>query len=170
MLTLDLARLDREGSLPVEADVPADDPLFEGVGFELGEPMRVRLRASTAGTGEVVVRGTLDTRLDRQCRRCLESVSRAWSRAVTWVFAPPDELDGENDLEVRQLPVSTSTLDLSEAVREELILETDPYVECRKACRGLCPVCGINRNHETCECTLDEPDPRWDALRALKNE
>lgn len=170
MLTLDLARLAREGTLPVEADVPADDPRFEDVGFALGEPMRVRLRASMAGTGEVVVRGTLATTLDLQCRRCLEPVAKAWSRDVTWVFAPLDELDDENDSEVRHLPASQSSLDLSNEVREELILETDPYVECREACEGLCPVCGINRNHETCECTLDEPDPRWDALRALKNE
>ncbi len=170
MLTLDLARLDREGSLPVEADVPADDPLFEDVGFALGEPMRVRLRATAAGTGEVVIRGTLETALELQCRRCLEPVSRAWSREVTWVWAPTDELDDDEDSDVRPLAATESSLDLAGAVREELILEADPLVVCRKDCRGLCPVCGINRNVETCECTLDEPDPRWDALRALKNE
>jgi uncharacterized protein len=40
---------------------------------------------------------------------------------------------------------------------------------CRDDCKGLCPQCGVNRNHKSCECG-GTSDPRWDALRKLKNE
>ena len=41
---------------------------------------------------------------------------------------------------------------------------------CRDDCAGLCPVCGIDRNAAECDCDLNPPDPRWDALRALTFE
>jgi uncharacterized protein len=170
MLTLDLARLEREGTLPVEADVSADDPLLEGTGIRLEGPLQVRLLATGAGSGEIVVRGRLLGTLGMQCRRCLDPVRVPLNEEVTLVFAPSDELETVDDDDVRPLPPLASTLDLSDAVREELILGTDRYVVCDPACKGLCPLCGVNRNQETCACTLEERDPRWDALRALKNE
>lgn len=170
MLTLDLARLMREGTLPVEADVPSDHALLDGLRIGLDGPLRVRLTATSAGTGEIVVRGRLEATLDMQCRRCLEPVQVAWNEKITWVYAPFDELETDDETDVRPLPASVSVLDLKDAVREELFLGADHYVVCDEACKGLCPVCGVNRNQETCACILEERDPRWDALRALKSE
>ncbi|MGB1779712.1 MAG: DUF177 domain-containing protein, partial [Longimicrobiales bacterium] len=59
---------------------------------------------------------------------------------------------------------------LSKAVREEMILAVNPYVVCEPECRGLCPKCGANLNEGACDCTDDEVDPRWAALRDLKSE
>jgi uncharacterized protein len=170
MLKLDLARLEREGTLPVAADVPADDPLWEGRDLRFEGPLRVRLTARVAGTGEIVVLGTLNGVLDAQCRRCLEPVRVPVQQKVTLVYAPSDALESGDEGDVRPLSPRASTLDLSDAVREELILGVDRYVVCDAGCQGLCPLCGVNRNQETCDCTLEAPDPRWDALRALKNE
>jgi uncharacterized protein len=41
-------------------------------------------------------------------------------------------------------------LDLGEAAREVLLLELPMAPYCRDDCRGLCPVCGADRNVETC--------------------
>ena len=76
-------------------------------------------------------------------------------------------------VDVADAPVfdaGASELDLSESIREELIFAIDPYVVCDPECKGLCPRCGVNRNTDSCECTEDEVDPRWDALRALQKE
>ena len=35
-------------------------------------------------------------------------------------------------------------------------------------CAGLCPVCGINRNRETCTCQSEWVDPRMEPLKRLK--
>lgn len=171
MLKLDLVRLERVGTLPVEADVPADADLFQGSELRFEDGLRVRLRAQHMDGDQVVVRGTLEGTQLEACRRCLDLVRVPVTHEVTFVFAPPDELEPDDaGGEVRELSPRESELDLSEAVREELILRTNRYVVCRPDCKGLCPSCGRDLNDESCECTLEEPDPRWDALRALKND
>ena len=60
-------------------------------------------------------------------------------------------------------------LDLSNAVREEVMLAINQYVVCDPKCSGLCPRCGTNLNQATCDCRQDESDPRWEALQALKD-
>jgi uncharacterized protein len=39
---------------------------------------------------------------------------------------------------------------------------------CRDDCRGLCPVCGGNRNLVACACAQRTPDPRLAVLKDLK--
>lgn len=170
MLRLDLARLGREGSVPVEARIPSDDPLWDDLGVTLEEPAEIRLRASLAGTGEVVVRGDVATKVVQDCRRCLEPVSGELSLEVTMVFVSSDTPGAEDDGDARVFDAGGSELDLSVPMREELVLSIDPYVVCDPECKGLCPRCGVNRNSETCDCSDEEIDPRWDALRALQKE
>lgn len=170
MLRLDLARLDREGVVRVDADVPADDPLWKDTDFTFDGPVHVRLRATVAGSGEVVVRGGVEARLAQQCRRCLDPVVGALAQEVTMVFLSSDTPGMAEDGDARVFDGRAPELDLSEPVREEVVLAIDPYVVCDPECKGLCPRCGANLNAEVCGCSFDEPDPRWDALRALKEE
>lgn len=170
MLPLDLARLSREGSLRIEGQIRPDDPLWNETGVRLGMPLRVDLRATEAQSGEIVVRGTLKGTLAQECRRCLDPVETPLDEEVTFVFAPPEALGGEDDGEMRALPAGQREVDLAEPVREEVILAAPPYVLCEPGCKGLCPRCGADLNETTCECVVDEPDPRWDALRSLKKE
>ena len=86
------------------------------------------------------------------------------------VFAASDLPGVVEDGDARVYDAGAAELDLKEAVREELILAIDPFVVCDPECKGLCPKCGVNRNTDSCDCTTDEPDPRWDALRSLQNE
>lgn len=170
MLKLDLNRLEREGSARVEGEISETDPLWEGTGLSFDGPLRVRMQAQATGSGEVVARGTVEAVLSRECRRCLDPVEMAVGQEVTLVFSPSDALAEEGDPEIREIPPGADELDLTEAIREELILELPPFVECSPQCKGLCPQCGVKLDEETCTCTTDEADPRWDALRALKKE
>jgi len=170
MLRLDLARLGREGSVLVDAEIPADDPVWEGLEVAFAGPVAVHLRATQAGSGEIVVRGTVRGDLRQECRRCLEPVPGSLSQELTMVFAPSDSEGREDDGDVRPLAAHAAELDLSDPVREEVILAIEAFVVCDPDCKGLCPRCGVNRNTETCSCTSEESDPRWDALRALKEE
>jgi uncharacterized protein len=170
MLTLDLARLDREGSVRVDARIPADDPLWSGTAVAFAGPVHVRLRASAAGSGEVVVRGEIEARLAQECRRCLEPVEGRLTQEVTMVFLSSDTPGAEEDGDARVFDSRASELDLSEPVREEVVLAIDPYVVCDPGCKGLCPQCGVNWNVEECNCASEASDPRWDVLRALKEE
>jgi len=62
---------------------------------------------------------------------------------------------------------------------QEEIVELDPYLReafavslpmaaiCREDCKGLCPVCGKDRNTETCGCESEAVDPRLAPLQDL---
>ena len=88
---------------------------------------------------------------------------------VTMVFVA-DGSDEEDEGGAYAFEASGSELELGEAVREELILAVNPYVVCDPECKGLCSRCGANLNEGPCDCTEDEVDPRWGALRDLKSE
>jgi len=169
MLKLDLPRLEREGTLEISAEIPADDPLWGDSDLRFRGPLQVSVRASVAGSGEILAETALRGELEQECRRCLATVLTPVDLKTLLVFGAVDEEVGD-DGEIRPLDAEALELDLGEAIREELILAVDPFVLCDPECKGLCPVCGTDRNRETCECTLEEPDPRWDALRALRKE
>lgn len=170
MLRLDLAKLAREGVVDIDALVPADAPLWHDMEVAFGGPVEVQLRATYAGSGEIVIRGTFQGDLRQECRRCLKPVPGSLSQEVTMVFMPVTSEGVEEDGDVRLFDDHTAELDLSDAVREEVILAVDLFVVCDPDCKGLCPQCGANRNVVSCSCTTVDPDPRWDALRALKEE
>ena len=156
--------------MSIEARIPADDPMWVDLGVSLENPVEVRLHASLAGTGEVVVRGDVATRLMQACRRCLEPVPGELGVNVTMVFVPSDLSGAEDDGDARMFDARASELDLVVPMCEEMVLGIDLYVVCDPECKGLCPRCGVNLNTDSCECTVDESDSRWDALRALQKE
>jgi uncharacterized protein len=168
MMKVDLGRLAREGSLVVEGRIPPDDALWEDSGIPWSEPVDIRLRISEAGSGEVVGRGRVKGTLKQECRRCLEPVSTGFDADLTIVFA-----GGESEVNVEEsgtFPYNPGAreLDLSAAVREEVLLAMNPYVVCAPGCPGLCPKCGANLKEGACGCAEGEQDHRWAALRELK--
>ena len=52
-------------------------------------------------------------------------------------------------------------------VRDALVLELPAAPLHAPDCAGLCPSCGIDRNRASCDCTTEDLDPRWAALRSL---
>ena len=81
------------------------------------------------------------------------------------LFVPLGESGAEEAEGTRPLPEGVGDLDLAEAVREEMILAQSPFAVCAPECKGLCPHCGVNRNKDSCQCSQEEMDPRWEALR-----
>ena len=169
MLRVDLAHLKRERSLQVEGFLEPDQHSFEGCAFVLEKPLHVVLTAAWAGSGEVVLRGRLRGSVAQACRRCLEPVERTVDAEITMIFAPSELLE-DDDQETRRIEASQRKVDLGPHLRDELIMSVPIYVACREDCRGLCAGCGMNRNEADCQCSTEDMDPRWDALRALRSE
>ena len=62
--------------------------------------------------------------------------------------------------------VESDTLDLDGFVTEEVVLALPSVILCRPDCKGLCPVCGRDRNESECGCEAPG-DPRWSALDGI---
>ena len=164
MLRIDLAAV-REGPVETAAEVAVGDPLVTAAGVALASPLVVTGRLSTAGEGKYYWQARLRTVVMAECRRCLAPVHVPLSQTLGLVFVAEGEASEEDDCYV--VPRRATMLDLSEAVREELILATPQFVECRDDCRGLCPQCGADLNAGPCGCQK-ETDPRWAALTKLR--
>jgi uncharacterized protein len=80
------------------------------------------------------------------------------------------ELDGTEVAadELGLTEYSGDAIDLGQMMREQFYLALPMKPLCMPDCKGLCPVCGKNRNRETCSCESTWVDPRFEVLRNLK--
>lgn len=175
MLRLDLVALERRRTIDLDAVIPVDAELWSGTEFRLIEPVSVTFRATSGHAGQILLRGTIKTRLEGECRRCLCGLGVPLSLEPTLVFMPREgesveDEEQEEDDGLRLYDDHALEIDLGEVVREELVLGVPAWPLCRPDCRGLCPRCGVDLNETSCTCTREESDSRWAALRALKNE
>ncbi len=116
--------------------------------------------------------GTVKTELELPCSRCLEPFRMLVDTTFDARFHPAAELDAAEEREVDEDDLETSyyrddQLDLNELLREQFYLALPMKPLCREDCRGLCPVCGTNRNTATCGCEHVWEDPRLAPLKGL---
>lgn len=167
MLNLSLTAVAR-GPVRLREQVPADHPIWSDAGFELEGPLQVDLEASSVGEG-VLVRGSIEGTLAGECRRCLTETPVRLSDRIDMLFEPlSDSEEEELSGEVYPLPARGDDLDLSEALREQVLLRIPDYVLCSEDCRGLCPQCGTDLNRADCDCAPQAEPTAWDALKKIK--
>lgn len=119
------------------------------------------------------VAGKIFAEAEIECARCLQPVEKkleipfsvVYVTAENYTEAKESELSGE-DLDVSVF--EGNIIDLSDLVREQVILDLSEKVSCSEECKGLCPKCGANQNLIDCNCEETEIDPRWAALKNLK--
>jgi uncharacterized protein len=145
------ARLDAVGLAGAEVATTGLDPAV---------PLVVDVVLERVADG-IVVRGRIRCRWRGHCARCLREVASDVDCAVSELFeAQP--LEGET------YPLEGDEIDLEGPVRDTVMLELPVAPHCRDDCRGLCPVCGVDRNETECVCDPNPPDSRWDVLRELQ--
>jgi uncharacterized protein len=123
--------------------------------------------------GEIRVRGQLHVDLQLQCDRCLEPLLYDLAGPFDLFYRPapkeplPHEVaidDGESQIGFYDGP----GIELSDIMREHILLSLPMHQICREDCAGICPKCGQNRNTVNCACTEELVDDRWAALRDLR--
>jgi uncharacterized protein len=120
---------------------------------------------------DVLVQGGLEARVPQTCSRCLETFHVTVAPPVDARFVPaPSGRGEERELAADDLETdvySGNALDLASLVETETTLALPMKPLCAEECRGLCPICGANKNTTACNCTVKAPDPRWAALQGL---
>jgi uncharacterized protein len=117
--------------------------------------------------------GRMHTSLELDCSRCLDPYQIPVDARIDLMFLPGSANTGLTEAKIEDEDIGVSfyrddVIDLTEVIREQCHLALPMKPLCRDDCRGLCPVCGINRNRETCDCQPTWVDPRLEPLRALK--
>ena len=130
---------------------------------------RLRLQIDRDGD-EVDVRGTVRASVPQVCGRCAEGFTTPVTADVDLRFAPkPARLDGaelgRDDLDTEFYV--DDQIDLGRLIETETTLALPMKPLCDPGCRGLCLVCGANRNLAPCACAERAPDPRLAVLKSL---
>ncbi len=116
-----------------------ESPQIMGLAFDrvkYREPVHARLSVFLVGS-TLVVEGELSTTAVLECNRCLKEFDHQ-------LVVP----DYNHSVEVR----ANDTVDLTESVREHIILSLPMKRLCSEECKGLCPVCGQDLNVSECGC------------------
>src|SRR6266550_6694224 len=166
MLRVDLRELARGGAVVTQGELKQDDPALEGVDISLREPVSVRGRLQSIGEGRFYWQGTAGTVVQGECRRCLIPVATPLQLEIGALFA--QDPDARDDPDSYPVAPEATAIDVTVAVREELVVAAPRYVECREDCKGLCPQCGKDLNAGPCDCA-PATDARWQPLKALKD-
>lgn len=145
-----------------EYDFQAEEPIDLEDGVASNVRGHVKFTLTNFG---IIANAHAAAQLHLTCARCLEP------------FGSPTEVDFEEEYQPAidiatglpsQVPRSDAAfiipqhhnVDLTEAIRQNLILAVDLIPVCSATCQGLCPTCGANRNVETCDCpTVDTSSP-----------
>ncbi len=149
-------------SIPFSADIDLSD-LRYGICYPVTEPVHAEgWVRNTAGV--LVMTGTVATCIHGICDRCAEPFQREVSFPIDAVLVR--ELNSEEGEDEGLYSLVGDSADLEEIVRTVFVLNLDSKLLCREDCKGLCPRCGKNLNHDPCGCRK-EPDPRLAALAQL---
>ena len=102
----------------------------------------------------LLVTGTLRAPATAHCGRCLKALKLP---VAVDDFVFHHELHGED------------LVDLTESVREDILLQLPQRTLCGPTCKGLCPVCGQDLNVRRCSCEQPRKfSGEWNKLDELK--
>jgi len=138
---------------------------------ELGEqiyhfdgPVTFEVTLTNAGAG-IVAGGEAQASVRTSCVRCLCDMNIAVSAEIEGFYVLPGHDTDIPEEQECEFIADDMSVDLEPAIMQSLVVEL-PYAPVHdEECRGICPVCGADRNVTPCAC---EPAPVASAFDALK--
>jgi uncharacterized protein len=121
--------------------------------------------------GEIQAKGHLSVVMAADCDRCLEPAQCSVDSDFDLYYRPVADGYGEEvALDAGEAEMGFyegDGIELNDVLREHVLLALPMQRVCNEACRGICPVCGQNRNQEMCACHGGSLDDRWEALKNI---
>ncbi len=105
--------------------------------ISFAQPLRVKV-VVTKDRENLSVEGEINSVFILTCSRCLKEFKKPLEKSIRLFF----ELKGEN------------TIDISNDIREEILLDYPIKILCSKDCKGLCTKCGKDLNEGPCGCKI----------------
>ena len=124
-----------EGLVIEKTSAPAEYHLADK---DLGDfaPLQMEMRVERV-SNTVLADLSIKTTLTMPCARCLEMAHYPVDNRFQFNYS---------------ITEATDYIDLTEDIRQDIILELPIKILCKEDCKGLCPHCGSNFNREKCQC------------------
>lgn len=123
--------------------------------------------------GEVRIQGKYSVEMAAECDRCLGRARFPLDTGFDLFYRPMKFIAREEEVEIDEGEAEigfyeNGGLELEDILREQVLLALPMQRVCSDVCKGICPVCGKNRNETPCDCRIENADDRWGALRKLE--
>ena len=123
--------------------------------------------------GEIRIQGKYRVEMTAECDRCLATARFPLDTRFDLFYRPMSDIAREEEIEIDEGEAEIGFyegggMELEEILREQVLLALPMQRVCSEVCKGICPVCGKNRNETACDCKVQAPDDRWGALRKLE--
>ncbi len=127
----------------------------------------VRFTFTNIGADKARIEGGVTLVFQTRCDRCLKEVPTRLELVFDRLATSPEVIAGEDE-DSRDC-MEGSQLDVEAFVRNEILVNWPVKILCREDCRGVCPVCGQDRNTGDCGCDTFVPDPRMAVIKDIFN-
>lgn len=122
--------------------------------------------------GEVRIQGRMTTTMEAVCDRCLGPAHYPVDAKFDLFYRPSGDQPVEDEVSIDEGEAEIGFYDepglqLEEILREQIMLQLPMQRVCSENCKGICPVCGKNRNEASCQCANVPVNDCWAALREL---
>jgi uncharacterized protein len=163
-------------TVPFKVDVPAGEIDYES---KINQTSVLHAEGTAQllnhSLGEIRVQGGLKVTVEATCDRCAELATFPLESRFDLVYLPAtdDRPGGEDEIDAAGIEVGYyegGGLSLNEILREVVLLALPMQLVCAEDCKGICPVCGQNRNQRECGCQPEEADDRWNKLKDFRAE
>ena len=148
---------------------------FAGENLEQASPLRATGSAELMAHsgGEIRVRGKYQVEMRAECDRCLTLARFPLDAGFDLFYRPMSDIARNEEVEIEEGDTEIGFyedggMELEDIIREQVLLALPMQRVCSEVCKGICPVCGKNRNEIVCDCKVDAADDRWGALRNLE--
>lgn len=123
--------------------------------------------------GELRIAGQITVTMGADCDRCLAKARFEIDSPFDLFYEPNSTVEGEDEIAIDagQAEIgfySGAGLVLEDILREQVLLMLPMHRLCSEACKGICPICGKNRNESSCDCSATPADDRWSGLKQFK--
>jgi uncharacterized protein len=139
-------------------------------------PIRAKVTITPEGSSMFHVKGTVNAKTDLECSRCLKHFPfHVTDTAMDFDLLPESAAEQGAEHELVRAELDTEfyegdEIEPLEFIREQLLL-TIPMVPVHsEGCKGLCPVCGEDRNVRECGCKpegMPEKESPFAVLRKI---
>ncbi|MHB1392017.1 MAG: YceD family protein [Clostridia bacterium] len=164
-MELNFTRISRSEGIKEKFDMTdhLDDSTIEFCGERLNIVSPVTVKGSAVNyEGKISVDLRITAQVERTCSRCLENFKEEVQVDSNYVFVK-DAKDDEEDY----YTFKSDKVDITDLVLGDIAAKLAMKPLCKEDCKGLCPMCGKNKNSIDCQCKSEEIDPRMQALSKL---
>lgn len=162
---------------------------FEPGTVDLGPEVRQKTPLRASGRAELIrenrgprdvvedirLVGSMSTRVEVRCARCLNPVEQDVSESFDLLYRPQGVDAAGDEVAISQADTEIGYYRgdgvlLEDVLKEQILLALPVKLVCSSDCKGLCPHCGRNLSVESCDCVTTMSDPRWSALEDIRKK